>query len=223
MSTIRIHTEIIRRRFQRNIGRCQDILNAIQDGEDIEEVFSWEVQDDLLRALVVYLHASLEDLLRTILIQHYRRNPSNLLSDHNRNKEVPDRTGLWKALSEFEPSETVGTFIDNLIRKILGRESFSSQSQVAGFLKVTGFKIEDQDTYMKSFESLIERRHGIVHNADISPDEIEHEPVEINLNVVEDWMNAVQGFGEQVVGAFDLSFFPGTISPQESDHQSEES
>lgn len=223
MTIRRITTEIIRRRFQRNIERCQGILDSIWYSDEFEEGYSSEVQDDLARALVVYLHASLEDLLRTILIQHYRRNPTKLLTDHNHSKEIPDRAELWKTLSEFESSGTVETFIDHWIRKILGKESFSNQSQVAGFLKVTGFTIEDQEVYMRLFEALIQRRHDIVHNADLNPNEANHEPAEIDLYVVEEWMNAVQGFGEQVIGAFDFSFSQGTLPSQDSDQQSKES
>lgn len=221
-------TEELRRRFDTNLERCTGILESIP-------LFDQEprgnVQEDMLRAVVVFLHASLEDLLRSILSFHYQHHPiqlpevrrkkdesqaaddsSTILSSSRKQK----RRDVWDKVVAFDHSKSVSDFIDAEIREYMRFVSYSSASEISTFFADTGLRVENLRRFTEHFVSFFGRRHDIVHYADMDRSSMSPMPATIDLETVVLWRSVVEEFGQLVIGAFDLSSFSSAAEAAES-------
>ncbi len=192
--------EDLRKRFGKNIDRCYGLLQMFESQNIEEDPDEQEV--DVLRAVVVFTHASLEDLLRTILGHFYRKNHKRIIDEFVQDKSK--KNGLLERLKSAPLKSTVEEFAESLIEEKLQYTSFSDTNQIGSMLMKVQIEISALDLYMNSISALIRRRHQIVHNADL---DTRQEPAGVNpldFNTVNDWLSKARAFGEEVIGALDL-------------------
>lgn len=151
--------------FVNNLTRTTEV--AIVGRKQIEENFKKESRDDILRLSVVFLHASLESILREI----FRVKASNasvevinkipLIGSKSRDAQ---KFYLGRLCDHRE--KTVEIVIQASIDSHVEHLSITSTKDIAALLEKIEIKIDDQDEYYRDLEQMISRRHQIVHRAD---------------------------------------------------------
>jgi hypothetical protein len=153
-----------------NVARSLALLNLQKGLTDVEpERATSQEATDLLRAVVVFAHAALEDHLRTLGLRLLPFAPAAVLdlvpleglNENNRAEKF-----LLGRLAPFRDTR-VQDLISRSVASYLSRWSFSSAKDIASLFE----KIQVSDALLKPFyprlEELMVRRHQIVHRADI--------------------------------------------------------
>ncbi|PJZ82991.1 hypothetical protein CH364_18535 [Leptospira harrisiae] len=191
-------------RFERNLERSEELIKVyIQSvsGKGRKSV----KQTDVLRAAVVFLHASLEDLLRSVLKYTY---PINASKDFI--NEIP-LTGIQKggrpekfflgALLDFR-GKLVDDVVKQSITEYLEVISFNDTTEIVSRLEKAKIKyLDDTLNLLPKIDSMIKRRHAIVHQADENVDtgHGKHHANRINKWIVSDWIENIRKFGEEII------------------------
>lgn len=153
-------------RFMDNVVRTFEMqnsaLNIINADENEENRFNF----DILRSGIVLFHASMEDVLREIgrvlLIKSHRFD--NILI-RLPGEEVSKETIGLKHLVRYHKDLTVGDLVSQIIGDHLDSMSFTSAKRIYGYLQSLGVDASSVEL-PKNLDTLINRRHDIVHRAD---------------------------------------------------------
>ena len=157
---------------------------------------------DLLRAAVVFLHATLEDVLRTLLASRW---PTTADPD------ALERVGVLvgdEARTKVTLADLLrhrGKTVDDLIRESilahLERSSFNNVRDVKVALRRCGIDEHVVDGHASRLAAMMARRHRIVHRADVQ--EVSgrgyHVAASLGVGVVERWLSAVEAACGSVV------------------------
>jgi RiboL-PSP-HEPN len=151
-------------RISENIDRAVRLLQLFEHLCEIEA----EGRQDILRAAVVFIHAYLEDFLRTLA--------SELLPavDGNSLQDIPlAGSGSFGRSEKFVLGQLVqhrGKTVDDLLREsvseYLSRSNYNNTTEIALLLTRLGFKPEEHNERFAEIDQMIQRRHQIVHRAD---------------------------------------------------------
>jgi hypothetical protein len=148
----------------KNVVAVYDALNTPGPGRPSVQ------QIDVLRAAVVLLHATLEDLIRTSSEELLPEASPDVLNKIGF-PDGPDKTKEKFTLGELHPYK--GRAVDEVIRDAvqarLQRSNYNNVSEVAGALERIGLRPTLLDHDQDQIESLMKRRHLIVHRADKRP------------------------------------------------------
>ncbi|MCA9643932.1 MAG: hypothetical protein H6718_16160 [Polyangiaceae bacterium] len=163
-------------------------------------------QVDVLRAAVVLLHATLEDVIRTSSEEILPAASEEVLNEIGF-PDGQDKTKPKFTLGELHPFR--GRSVDDLIREAvrarLQRSNYNSVTEVAAALNRIGLKPTVLDPDQDEMESLMKRRHLIVHRADKNPLPRRGRGVPLTVHLpkltVETWVDMVEGVGGRIVGA----------------------
>jgi hypothetical protein len=162
--------KLIAQRFERNLARAQALTEAaegisgFQEGQD-----TLNVVDEILRMLVVFMHAVLEDGLRELLRVRLGKSPESVLD------AIPlagtslmnqPRKFLLGALQEHR-DKTVEALIEESVNEYLDHKSFSSTDDIAAMLGWVGADLSQIRGHFPMLDEAISRRHQIVHRADM--------------------------------------------------------
>lgn len=124
---------------------------------------------DVLRSAVVLLHASLEDLLRSIASAHLPRTDNEFL------QKMPlagqPRSGKYTIGDLVQHrGKSVDQVLDESIDQWLGTHSFNHADDIRGMLTELGMPVDYFLATYEKLDQMIERRHLIVHRADRTGD-----------------------------------------------------
>lgn len=158
------------------------------------------LQTDVLRAATVFLHASLEDFLRSIA---YWKLP-------DAGKEVIEKiplAGLNRNAGKFSLGElvahkgkTVEALIKESVDEYLERSNYNNTDELAHFLISVGVDPAAVNGRFPDLDALMSRRHQIVHRGDIDESggrgnsrirSLGRSPVALWMSAVEDFSTAV--------------------------------
>lgn len=197
--------DIIKTRFEENLARVENLVKLYEEkvrphGRGRKNALS----TDVLRAAVVLLHATLEDLLRSIGFWKWPdTNDAELLnkipftgSDPRRRAEKINLGYLINLRGK-----TVDDVIKQSIEEYLDRSSFNNTKEIASFLESIGVDTKAVKANFPSLEELMKRRHLIVHQADRddSGGRGQHRIRSIGTKTVKAWVEAVKSFGVTVL------------------------
>jgi len=146
-----------------NIDRIARFVSASAAQPDFE---------DLLRAAVVFMHATVEDLLRTVGQVTLPNAPEDVLNNIplTGSKDSLRAEKFWLGgLAAFR-GRTVDDVITDSVRTYLERLTFNTTTDVVAHLTACGFSREAMAIVTSSLPQLGElmtRRHQIVHRADV--------------------------------------------------------
>jgi hypothetical protein len=173
--------------FMRNTKRIDGLIKIAEELESDEEHRS-----DILRAAVVFLHAIIEELLRGIALVYLP-----ISSEETLNK-IPiagssdplraDKFFLGRLSQHRE--KTVDELIKASVIEHVGRRSFSDTDEVCGLLKSLSFDVKKIKAELPMIESLMQRRHQIVHRSDVASGA--SQPSKINADDIAKWRKAVE-------------------------------
>jgi hypothetical protein len=121
--------------------------------------------DDILRAVVVFTHAYLEDFLRTLARSFLP------LADKDILNEVPlagmkERTKFQLGDLAQHGDKSVDNVIQESVDQYLERSTFNGTDDIALLLKSLKFDVSRHNEHFPALNAMIRRRHIIVHRAD---------------------------------------------------------
>jgi len=194
--------ETIRKKLEGNLDRVRNLVDLYKKyfaGKSAGR--KGYLETDVLRAATVFLHASLEDFLRSLAYWKLPEASETVI------KKIPI-VGKFGHGIKFELDELVkhrGKTVDDLIKAsvddYLERSNYGNTNEISSLLQDIGINTESVNKEFASLSELMERRHQIVHRADQKTDtDREHSIVRsINSVAVEKWLTAVEVFTETVL------------------------
>ncbi|MCP4594168.1 MAG: hypothetical protein GY842_25850 [bacterium] len=153
--------------FESNLSRVRNIVTlydqATADGPGQAEVL-WT---DVLRGAVVLLHASLEDLLRSLAAWKLpTAEPNALESIPLEGGADPRRTRFSMPELAKHRGKTVDEVVSASIESYLERSSYGHPGEIKRLLEICGGDRSVVDSYSRWLGPMMERRHWIVHQVD---------------------------------------------------------
>ncbi len=184
-----------------NLGRVQALIRLADHYPDPPQELAIHTQD-ILRAAVVFLHATLEDFLRYVGETYLPAsseevlNAVPLLGTH----DVPRPEKFFLGKLAQHRGKTVDQLITDCVNAYLDRISFSDTTDISNLLERAGIAVERVRPLYPRLSALMTRRHQIVHRADlvdVSGDERKATP--IDAATVTEWATAVKEFFAHVM------------------------
>lgn len=182
----------IRKRTHENLDRAKNLVEVYDRANGNPSLHD----TDILRAAVVFLHASLEDCLRSIA---YEKLP--LATQRELNKT--EQKVLLSKIAEYR-DRTVDELVKDVIEEYLGRKTYNNSDEIKAALKALAIEIPGD--VISDTESAMQRRHKIVHRADRG----EKESGEIGsialirTSQVTRWIGEVERFVDAVLTAYEM-------------------
>lgn len=151
-----------------NYYRIENLIQLYEKETKDKKGKRFNHQIDILRSAVVFIHATLEDGMRSIAKHYLPLCDKEIIDkipliDINKSGK-PEKFFLGRLLSHSDKS--VNELIEESISSYLDKISFSSVSDIASMLST--FKINQSkiNKLYPSIEEMMKRRHHIVHRAD---------------------------------------------------------
>ena len=197
--------------YQINIRRAQNFIVLYNSATENRGPGRRDtLTTDILRAGVVFLHSTLEDYLRSIILSKKIAMLSTTEADFravlaNVNL-VGDNTGKSPvrkyALGEFweVKDKSVIMIVEEALRDKVSYMTFNDYSQIVASLSTVGIKLSTNFNPDGIIDNYINRRHKIVHEADNNS---VHGPgnykaTSINANTLTAWINAVNALVDDI-------------------------
>jgi hypothetical protein len=188
-------------RIATNLRRAEDLIEFAEDS--LPQTRPSQIKDDILRAAVVLLHATLEDFLRYIGSKYIPSSSEDVLNkiSLSGSSDVlrPEKFFLGKLAKHRD--KTVDQLIAESVEAHLDKRSFSNTTDISQLLESAGVSINKVEKFYPSLSELMARRHEIVHNGDLKPtanQECEREPERIDASKVKGWNETVLNFVTEV-------------------------
>jgi hypothetical protein len=194
-------TDFTNGEFNENIARVENLISASKRlvGEDISDT---QLANEVLRAAVVFLHSSLEEIIRNLFLHKLPQvTPENL-------NKVPfnghEPTHRPKGILLGDLLEYRGQFVENLIRDSIDQYvntiNINGTNQLVDCLKLADVPHEPLRPFFEPLDTLMKRRHIVVHQMDRSS---KLDPLTSNLNDIDEavvvaWKIAIVGFATQL-------------------------
>lgn len=160
---------LLEARFFLNMKRVGALVNLVTLGASAGEAVALDTgaRDDISRAVVVFLHATFEDMLRTAA----RQRP-DAMSTETLNKVplsgVPGRAETFHlGALDAHRGKTVDELLRESVEAYWGRVTFSLCDDVEKALRLMGLDTEPFKFLYPGLDSMMKRRHQVVHDADL--------------------------------------------------------
>lgn len=191
--------------FSQNINRVESLIIAY---EELVKQSSGDVEvaNDVLRAAVVFLHSSLEEIIRNLYLYVLPNASADSLNKipfaTHESSHRPKNIQLGDLL-EFK-----GQFVENVIQESINNHvdtlNINNSTQLVECLKLASIPIEPLRQFLEPLNSLMQRRHQIVHQMDRSN---ELDPLATTVNVIDvvvvkSWRDALIGFANILFAQF---------------------
>lgn len=190
----------ITQRFDRNIARVKNLVSIYRAQlAGAGQGRRGHQQTDVLRAATVLLHASLEDVLRSLAYWKLPTAQAAVLD------QIPIVGGTAMKVSLGALSAHRGKSIDDLIKESvdarLERSNYNSSTEVSSLLQAIGLNAELLAPYMAQLEEAMKRRHRIVHRADENPNggRGNHRVASISPPELDAWIGNTENFVRDVL------------------------
>ena len=164
------HNDLLGARFHLNMSRINGLVKLIcSDIDPLRATKPFQsdgARADILRTIVVFLHATFEDILRTMARQCIAAAKSQILD------KIP-LVGTGRAEKfhlgalNAHRGKTVDQLIHESVENYLDRETFGSCSDVDEVLTQMGLDTAPFKPLYADLDQMMKRRHRIVHEADL--------------------------------------------------------
>lgn len=189
----------IQNRFNGNLERVEHLVSLYETGSTGPGRRAVDTSD-ILRSAVVFLHATLEDFLRSLLEWKLPSAQASYLKEVPLSGKKPRSSFTLDDLALFRGS-TVDDLISRSVSDHLERSNFNDPGEVSAVLERIGLMPSLLDPYRGKLGPLMKRRHWIVHRADrnTATGSGQHAALGLQKATVEIWLNAVRQFGTCVL------------------------
>lgn len=190
----------VKDRLALNLVRVRGLISAYMrhsaEGDD---------PTDLLRAAVVLLHATMEDLMRTLEELGLASASPTTLRRFGivYGAPLPEKLALADLATEY-PGASVAEVIGQGIQTYLEHKTYNNCNDLAAAL----YRIELKPTalmapFARKLEAMMRRRHHIVHRVDMATKadrpQASDGTVPLELELVGSWVETVERFGHTVL------------------------
>jgi hypothetical protein len=192
--------DIIRERFEENLDRIRNLVGVYTSNAGIGQGRRTVSDTDILRAAVVLLHATLEDLLRSLAEWKLPTAEPAVFSDLPfAGASGRTKFGLHE-LAQFR-GQTVDEVIAKSVSQYLEKSSYNHVGDIKGILERIGMDATMDKRQAGDLAALMSRRHWIAHRVDRNPKSGSgHHPVKsISSQSLSKWIDAVELFGHGVL------------------------
>ena len=150
---------------------------------------------DVLRAATVLLHASAEDLLRSLAYWRLPNAAANVLDQFALVGNGPAMKYSLGALAAHR-GRSVDELIKESVDSYLERSNYNSTAEVVRFLNQIALDVIPVQSTFAELDELMARRHQIVHRADIDTagGQGNHRVRSIGVATVNRWIKNVEAF-----------------------------
>ena len=188
----------IRYNLHQNLARVENLVKTYETHPDAQGRGRKNAAVlDILRAAVVLLHATLEELLRSIAHWKLPMAAGKVLD------EVPlaglgqnPKKFLLGDLTSFR-GKTVDEVLTESVHAHLEQSNYNNTRDISTMLMNVGIDVTKVNATFVELQTLMERRHQIVHRADRQAKVVgsgDHEVRGINKDIARDWAAAVNKF-----------------------------
>jgi RiboL-PSP-HEPN len=184
-------------RVATNVARAKFLVEFVESFLSDKATFS-RIRDDILRAAVVFLHATLEDFLRYIGSRYIPSGEEDALNKisliGSSDSPRPEKFFLGKLAKHR------GKMVDQLIHECvaahLQKVSFNNTTDICQLLESAGIRSDKFKDSYPSLGELMARRHQIVHHADLLPsdEKFERDAAPIEASKVTEWYHTTMNF-----------------------------
>lgn len=193
----------IKHRMDENLSRVENltkIYTNTMEGKGRKTAYD----TDVLRAAVVLLHASLEDCLRSIA-----RWKLPLTKDRDVIDKFPfpgskigqraEKVSLGFLLEYRDKS--VEDLINQAIEEYLDKSNYNNPQEISSLIKSFGIEPQNVKKEFSNLETMMNRRHLIVHRADRddSGGRGNHKVKSIGVRQLQNWIESVRAFSEALL------------------------
>lgn len=183
--------------FAENISRASNLIEASKRlvAQNIDDI---EPANDVLRAAVVFLHSSLEEIIRNLYLHRLPSSGAESLNKVPFASHEPSHRPKNILLGDL--LEYQGQFIENVIRESINQYvntlNINNANQLVDCLKLANIPLESLKIFLEPLDSLMKRRHQIVHQMDRTNelDPLASPINSIDANIVSAWSAALYGF-----------------------------
>jgi hypothetical protein len=181
-----------------NLKRVNNLIEA-SDAVDIKS----GLRKDILRAAVVLLHATTEDVLRSIAEERLPVADAERLNnvpcdyDEGGDKRIGSFT-LSQIRDKVEPN--VQDFVKKRVKAFLGRSNYNNKKDLENACTLIGIPAKTAGIISAPLDKMMDRRHNIVHQCDRLPMTDDYgQQRDIDKETVEGWVSSVTEFLETVM------------------------
>ena len=192
-------------RLVENLGRIYNLVRVHEQfhgGAEIKEEDTHKT--DILRAAVVFVHASLEDFLRSLAATHLPQAGEDVLNTIPlkglNSSGRPEKFFLGKLVAH--KGKSVEQVIEESVVQYLERSNYSDVQDIASLLSSIGIDVSKVNEPFAQLERMMYRRHLIVHRADRLDITIGEKKYAKPLSAeeVDEWINSTRTFMVKVLG-----------------------
>lgn len=195
--------EEIEARYELNLQRVRKLVQVYRDlagpgsgRRPVETV-------DLLRSAVVFLHATLEDVLRTLLVHRWVSAADPVHFEDIPVALSPESRQAKVSLADLAPhrGKTVEQILQASVEAHLARATFNHVGDVRTALIRSGIDAAFLTPHARRVAATMSRRHQIVHRADRqdAPGPGHHAGASLGVAAVEAWISAVEAVCRGIV------------------------
>lgn len=187
-------------RFQLNIARVRNLV-AIYSNllAGAGQGRRGHKETDVLRAATVLLHASVEDVLRSLAYLKLPAAAPQVLD------QIAFVGGTATKITLGTLSSQRGKSVDDVIKASvdasLERSNYNNTGEVCSLLQSIGLNTAQVQPYLPTLEDTMKRRHQIVHRADANPNpgRGNHRVASIAPATVNNWVTNTEQFVQAVL------------------------
>lgn len=194
---------ILDRRIRRNLDRVRGLVDAHDQLLAVPPGGANPRAEDVLRAAVVLVHASLEDLLRTISAERLPGTTNKEILNQIPFPGADERRTRFSIgdLSDYR-GRSVSDLISEAVGSYLNRVSYNTPDDIARCLHQIGLPPALVAPFAPQLDALMRRRHHIVHRVDANEAPRARRATRpIDKPTVEAWVQAVGDFGSALIRA----------------------
>lgn len=178
----------------KNLRRARNLVNLFE--KNAPKKTKKVTDTDILRAATVFLHATLEDFLRSIAAWKLPLASSEILND------IPlSGKGRGQKFSLGDLASKRSMKIDKLIKRsvneYLERSNFNNVKDISNILEKIGITVKKVNGTFKDISELMKRRHQIVHRVDRKSST--GKAVSLTRDAVNHWISVVEKFTGNVL------------------------
>jgi hypothetical protein len=195
--------DLIGQRFGANLERVTNLVSIYTSNAGTGQGRRTVRDTDILRAAVVLLHATLEELLRSLAEWKLPAAEAGAFAD----LPIAGANGRTKIglheLAQFR-GQTVDEVVAKSVSEYLEKSSYSHVGDSKEILEKIGLDATMDKRHAGDLAALISRRHWIAHRVDRNPKRGSgHHPVKsISTQSLSKWIAAVAMFGTNVLSRF---------------------
>ena len=163
-----------------------------------------QTKDDILRAAVVFLHATLEDFLRYIGTKFISSSDDPNVLDKISLPGSPGRAEkFFLGKLATHRGKSVNQLIAESVEAHLNKRSFGNTDDISQLLESVGVPTNEVREYYQFLSELMSKRHDIVHTGDLKPTDKpgERDTKPIDPNKVKEWSQTIEHFTSAVAAS----------------------